>query len=130
MLKLILIVYYFMTFGVEKTDLAENVMIEVGAVYVLQSLDGTDFPARATITFDDAGTITGNGPCNTFNASLIAPYPWFEAGPITSTRMACPDLAAEDAYFAALAIMNRALVSGDTLELSNDAGRHMVFQAE
>jgi heat shock protein HslJ len=44
--------------------------------------------------------------------------------------MACPDIAAEDAFFAALDVMSQSEVSGNTLRLANDEGEEMVFRAE
>jgi len=52
------------------------------------------------------------------------------ASQIGATKMACPDLAAENLFFAALAEMTLSEVLGDTLLLSNDKGREMVFKAE
>lgn len=100
------------------------------ASYRLVSLDGDTIVASATIRFPEPGQVTGTGPCNSFNAAQRVPYPWFELGPIASTRRACPDLEAETAYFAALAEMRFAEVVGDTLLLSNEADREMVFQVE
>lgn len=100
------------------------------AVYVLRSMDDTPFAARATLLLVAPEQISGQAPCNSYTAPQRVPYPWFEAGPIAATRMACPDLAAEAAFLAALAEMQFAEVLGDTLILSNDGGREMVFQAE
>ena len=101
------------------------------ATYVLATIDDIAFAANATISFTAEGSVSGSGPCNTFNATQSVPYPWFELGPIASTRRACPDLALESDYFAALATMRFAEVLGDTLILTGeDGGPLMVFQAE
>lgn len=97
-------------------------------IFALQEIDGTAFPARATLSFPEPGRIAGTAPCNSYAGALTAPYPWFETGPLAATRRACPDLAQETAFFAALAEMSLAEISGNTLILSNDAGRQMVFQ--
>ena len=55
-------------------------------------------------------------------------YPWFELGLMRATRMACGDLPAEREFFAMLATMTLAEVSGDVLILSNPDGAEMVFQ--
>ncbi|WP_371225485.1 META domain-containing protein [Roseovarius sp. 2305UL8-3] len=101
-----------------------------GHIWILQEIDGQAFDAQATIEFPEEGKITGQGPCNRFSATQSVPYPWFEAGPIMATKMACPDLAAEQVFFTALAEMTLSEVAGDTLILSNDAGRDMVFKAQ
>lgn len=95
----------------------------------LESLDGAPFAATATLQFPAEGQITGRAPCNGFSGRQTKPYPWFGTGPLRSTRRACPDLAAEQAFFAALEAMSLAEVQGDTLILSNEAGREMIFAA-
>ena len=98
-------------------------------VWVLESVDGAPFVARAELEFPEQGKIAGQAPCNRFFADQTAPYPWFKPGPIGATRMACPDLEAEQAFFDALGAMSLSEVAGNTLILSNDAGREMVFKA-
>lgn len=98
-------------------------------VYALVSLNGADFAAKATIDLRTAGNISGQAPCNSYNASQSAPYPWITLGPIAATRRACPDLADESRYLEALAAMTQVEASGDTLILSNDDGTELVFQA-
>lgn len=100
-----------------------------GAIYVLAEIDGAPFPARATIAFPDEGRAAGDGPCNRWSAAQTAPYPWFGLGPVAATRRACPDLAAEGAFFEALGAMTLAEVQGPVLILSNEAGREMAFRA-
>ena len=100
------------------------------ARYRLTSLDGEGFIANAYIRFPEPGQVTGTGPCNSFSADQRVPYPWFELGPIATTRRACPDLAAEADYFAALSEMQFAEVFDQTLLLTNDAGREMLFHVE
>ena len=99
-------------------------------VWRVQEIDGAAFPARATLSFPEKGRFAGTAPCNRYFGTIDVPYPWFEARQIGITKMACPDLAAEGLFFAALAEMTLSEVSGDTLILSNDAGQEMVFKAE
>jgi len=81
------------------------------------------------MTFPETGKIAGLAPCNRYSGTMEAPYPWFEAGQVVSTRMACPDMQAEAAYLAALASMTQSEVSGNILILRDDAGHEMVFKA-
>ncbi len=97
------------------------------SVWYLTEIDGAAFAARATLTFPEAGRIAGAAPCNTYSGRMEAPYPWFAATEIAVTRRACPDLAAEAAFFAALSEMTLAEVAGDTLILSTPGGREMIF---
>ncbi|MEL7013948.1 MAG: META domain-containing protein [Pseudomonadota bacterium] len=99
-------------------------------LWVLKEIDGAAFTARATLEFPEEGVLQGKAPCNTFRGTQTVPYPWFKAENIAATRMACPELEAENAFFTALSEMTLAEVGGDTLLLSNDAGREMVFLAE
>jgi len=99
------------------------------ATWTLQSIDGTPFDARATLTFPEEGALGGEAPCNRYSGRQTLPYPWFRAENLFTTRRACPDLAAETAYLRALEDMTLVEVAGDTLLLTNDAGREMVFRA-
>lgn len=96
----------------------------------LTQLRGADFTGTASITFPGATEIAGNGPCNSYSAQNILPYPWFKTGPIRATRMACPDLKQESAFFDALDDADLAIVEGDTLILSTEAGETLlIFKA-
>lgn len=96
--------------------------------WALAELDGTAFEARATLGFPEEGRIEGEAPCNRYSGDQTAPYPWFRAEKIAATRRACPELDAEQAFLTALESMTLSEVAGDTLILSNDAGRQMVFR--
>lgn len=98
--------------------------------WTLVEIDGTPFPARATIRFEDKGKITGDAPCNSYFGSQTAPYPWFSADNIGATRRACPELDSETRFLNALSDMTLSEVAGSTLILSNDSGREMLFKAE
>ncbi|MCX7566776.1 META domain-containing protein [Sulfitobacter sp. F26169L] len=98
-------------------------------VWTLKELGGATFPAKATLTFPKAGEIAGEGPCNRYFGALKTPYPWFDAGPIGSTRVACPEMTAETAFLAALESATLSEVAGDTLVLSNTEGLVMVFKS-
>ncbi len=95
----------------------------------LVTLDDVPFTAIATLQFGARGEITGNAPCNRYFGQQSAPYPWFSAQDVGSTRRACPELDEENTYLTALSEMTLSEISGDTLILSNDAGREMVFKA-
>ncbi len=101
-----------------------------GKTWTLAELDGAAFTQRASLTFPEPGKIAGAAPCNGFSGDMTAPYPWFEIGPLATTRMACPDMDAENRFFAALGDMTLSEVSGDTMILSNDSAREMVFKAD
>ena len=94
----------------------------------LVSIDGAPFMATGKIDLSAPGQITGQGPCNRFSASYDGALPDFRPGPVVATRMACPDLDAESAMFAALAQMTRAEVTGPvTLLLTGPKGGSMEF---
>jgi heat shock protein HslJ len=96
----------------------------------LTELGNAPFNPQATLSFPAPGQISGQGPCNSFTASQDVPYPWFRAGPIASTRMACPDMAAETAFFTALSEATLSEDLGNTLILSNDDGVLLVFRSD
>lgn len=100
-----------------------------GKTWQLQSIDEAPYQARVTLSFPEPGRISGQAPCNSYNAKQTAPYPWFAIGPIATTRRACPDMQAETTFLAALAAMTLVEVLDDTLILSTETGREMVFTA-
>lgn len=99
-------------------------------VWRLVELDGAAFGPRATLEFPSPGRIAGDGPCNAFGGTQGAPYPWFSAERLLSTRRACPELEAENEYFRSLREMTLAEVQGDILILSNTDGGEMIFRRE
>ena len=98
------------------------------ATYALIELNGAPFTASANIAFPEQGVVRGQGPCNSFTGRQSVPYPWIKIENIAATKGACPDLAAENAYFTALQSMTLSEVLGNVLILSNDAGDEMVFR--
>lgn len=128
MLRLAIIVGFL---GLSQCDKDETIAAYGAAdqVWALVELDGSAFTAQATLTFPEPGKIAGKAPCNSYHGKMDAPYPWFDAEQVATTRMACPDLKAETAFLAALSEMSLSEVSGDTMILTNDAGREMVFKS-
>nr|WP_120502596.1 META domain-containing protein [Roseovarius sp. EL26] len=100
------------------------------ATWHLRDIDGEPSQTNATLLFPAPGVVSGSGPCNSYHGQQTAPYPWFEAKNISTTKRACPDLAAEGRYLKSLRAMTLSEIAGDTLILSNDAGREMIFQAQ
>lgn len=97
--------------------------------YVLQSMNGVDVSVPISINISEPGQISGQAPCNSYAAAQTAPYPWFDLGPVRSTRATCPEQALENQYLAALATMTISEVSEPVLILSNDAKETLVFQS-
>lgn len=129
MLKLVAALMPFLYLSACFPDESISGFVDPTSVYQLVKVDGVSFEATATISFPDTGKVEGQAPCNRYFAAQTEPYPWFALDGIGATRMACPDLSAETAFFAALEDMTLAEVSGDTLILSNTNGRQMVFNA-
>lgn len=110
----------------------DETLVKYGAAgksWVLEEIDGAPFGARAEIEFKGQEEVTGQAPCNRYGARQAAPYPWFKLEAIVATKMACAQLQQEQVYFEALGAMTLAEVGSETLILSNDAGRTMVFKA-
>lgn len=97
--------------------------------WALKILNDAPFPAKATLTFPKEGEIAGQGPCNRYFGAMTVPYPWFDAGPIGSTLMACPDLEVETIFLQALEAVTLSELLGDVMILSNTEGLEMVFNA-
>ena len=100
-----------------------------GHEWHLITLQDAPFDARATIRFPRRNIVEGEGPCNRFRSTNTTPYPWIELGPIAATRRACPDLAAEGAFFEALEAASVVVIDGDTMTLSDEEQPLMVFKA-
>ena len=98
--------------------------------WTLAEINGQPFNARATLTFPDEDTVAGKAPCNRYSARLTVPYPWFEVGPIRTTKMACSDLRKETKYFTILRQMTLSEVLENVLILSTPEGKNMVFKAD
>lgn len=101
-----------------------------GKIWRVTEIDGAPFTERATLMFSPAGQISGDAPCNSYSASMTAPYPWFQTGPIRTTKKQCPDANAETLFLAALGQMTLSEVLGNTLILSTPEGRTLILQAD
>lgn len=101
-----------------------------GGEWHLQSLNGAAFAATATMRFEEDGAVVGQAPCNMYSTQQSMPYPQIAFGPVRSTRMACPDLAAEQQFLSALERVTRADVEGDSLTMASDDGDEMVFRRQ
>ena len=100
------------------------------ATWRLAELHGAPFAPPATLRSPAEGEVAGEGPCNAFRAPQAEPYPWIRIGPIAATRRACPALAEERRFFAALEAATLAEASDAVLILTDEAGREMVFRRE
>lgn len=99
-------------------------------VWRLVEIDDNAIDYTATLTFPEPGRLTGRAACNSFSTSMTTPYPWFETGPIATTRAICPEIKQEQTFLEALSEMTLSEVLGDTLILSTPEGRSMVFKAD
>lgn len=102
-----------------------------GTDWHLVGLEGARAPARLSLTLSEDGKqASGQAPCNRWFAGNGAALPALALGGIGSTRMACGDLAVEQAYFQALAAMTRAELDQGHLFLIGAEGRVMEFSAD
>lgn len=101
--------------------------------YHLTELNGRPFPWRATLTFGEGGTVSGESPCNQWHGDQTAAIPAFAARNITSTLMACVDdkaMAAERPFLDALAAAQRVTYTPGGLLLTGPKGVRMVFKLD
>lgn len=98
-----------------------------GQIWTLTELNQQSFGATATLNLTTPGEITGQAPCNSYRAGQTAPYPWFEAEALITTRKTCPEHLAETRYLSALQAMTQAEIAGDVLILRDDADQELVF---
>jgi heat shock protein HslJ len=100
-----------------------------GLDWHLVGLEGQEIGWKASLRLE-GNSVSGKAPCNGFAGSNSATLPALAFGAIRVTRMACPDLAAETAFFDALQAMQRAEVDQGHLFLIGPEGRIMEFAAD
>lgn len=94
---------------------------EVARDWALVAVDGVAM--RGTLDLRDPGRAAGQAPCNRWFGTRTGVLPAFALTGLGATRMACPDLAAETAYLAALAKVDAAELAGDRLVLTGPGTR-------
>ena len=97
------------------------------ADWMLVSIDGAPLAVHVILRLDEAGKISGQGPCNRYFGTVQGVLPEFHAQDIGSTKMACPDLGLESQYFQTLQAVDHAEIIADALHLTG-GGHALVFQ--
>ena len=108
------------------TALALVLASPLAAETPLTLLDGQPPGFMATLSLDDAGLVQGRAPCNRYSARWMGPLPTITLDAILSTKMACPEIDAEQRFFELLSLMDHAETAGDSVTLSG-AGHVLVF---
>lgn len=98
-------------------------------VFSLVSVQGQKASYPAQISFA-GGRVAGQAPCNRFFADLIYGETRFEISNIGSTRMACPDLAAEAEFFDLLGKVTQADRRFGQITLFTETGESLYFVAQ
>ncbi len=99
-----------------------------GRVWQLIEIDGQATSDRLTLQFPQTGQVAGQGPCNSYKARMIAPYPWFDIEQIVAGQSPCAEQATEARLFALLGEVTQSEVLKDTLILSG-SGVELLFRA-
>lgn len=97
-----------------------------GVDWHLVGLEGQAVDWNASLRFE-GDAVTGKAPCNSFGGRNAAALPGISLGALRATRMACPELQQEGAFFEALAAMQRAELDQGHLYLIGPEGRIMEF---
>ncbi|TPE48305.1 META domain-containing protein [Amaricoccus solimangrovi] len=105
-------------YAAEEPAVPEGNWLLPGTSWKLVELDGAPFTANAVATLTEDGRIAGQAPCNTFSAEYGGHWPAITFTPTARTRRACPDLAAENAFFAALGKVNHGEMLEDSMLLT------------
>ncbi len=113
-----------MTACLARTACAEEI---AGGEWFLLALDGTRFPAEASLAFDADGGVHGKAPCNRYSGQNGATLPALDLSRLASTRMFCPAAAEENLYLTALAVMTEAELRDGHLLLTGPDGRRAEF---
>lgn len=97
-------------------------------VWQLTEMDGVAVSAQITIRFHARGSVTGQAPCNRYQAHQTAPYPWIRIERLVATKRACPNLALETRYLTQLQSMTLSEISGPVLLLRTETGDTLAFR--
>ena len=84
---------------------------------------------RTTVSFDQAGRVSGSGGCNRYGGPVEVSGETIRFGPLASTRMACSPAISdqEERFFAALRSATRFVVTAeDKLVLYDATGEAIV----
>lgn len=93
----------------------------------LVTLNGADFAARATMDLREAGRASGQAPCNRWFGTIEGALPAFILQGVAATKMACPDMAAEADFLAALGRAELVALEQGRLVLTGADGLRMEF---
>lgn len=100
-----------------------------GVDWHLVGFEGQEVDWEASLRLD-GDKLSGKAPCNRWFGTNAASLPAVSIEAIGATRMACPDLAAESAYFETLQAMQRAELDQGHLFLIGPEGRIMEFATD
>lgn len=98
-------------------------------VWQLTSLDNKPYHGNVTVSLAKNGKqLMGQAPCNAFNADIIRDaYPAVRIVNVVSTKMACPDMAAEADFFDALSVVTGQGTGKTMLYFTSTSGRRLEF---
>lgn len=94
----------------------------------LVEIDGRPPDSLVTLDLSRRGQISGRAPCNPYAGPVEGREPRFRPGQVVSNVLACPALAEEGRYFAALARVERIERRGAQVILTGP-GTRLVFAA-
>ena len=95
----------------------------------LTLVDGVAPGYTATLALDQPGKVYGRAPCNRYSGPRRGDLPVFRVEAVMSTKMACPEMAAEQAFFDLLTLMEHA-EQGDGVLTLTGGGHEMVFSRQ
>ena len=97
-----------------------------GVDWLLVGLEGQTVDWAASLRIE-GDKLSGKAPCNRWFGTNAAALPAVAIQGIGATKMACPDLAAESAYFETLQAMQAVEADQERLFLIGPEGRTMEF---
>jgi heat shock protein HslJ len=100
-----------------------------GVDWHLVGVEGMEVDWTASIRFE-GDKVSGKAPCNRWFGTNSAALPAVAIQAIGATKMACPDLAAESAYFETLQAMQRVELDQGHLFLIGPEGRIVEFAGD
>lgn len=114
-------------FSATETEVPEGNWLLPGTTWKLVELGGAPYPATATATLTEDGRISGQAPCNSFNANYVGRWPDLSFESVATTRATCPEIEAEGRFFATMDRVNHAELLSDSLLLTGPDGASLRF---
>ncbi|MER2507960.1 META domain-containing protein [Amaricoccus sp.] len=110
-----------------ETEVPEGNWLLPGTTWKLVELGGAPYTASTTATLTEDGRVTGQAPCNAFNANYVGRWPDLSFETVATTRAICPQIEEERLFLSVMDQVNHAELLTDSLLLTGPDGASLRF---